>query len=421
MLLVLSGILAYLPAAGQRTWMTAPVRQSYVVDHKADPGPDDVESYIPYNAAYFPMRRVRIALHIFSKDDGSGNLPDNAAAREYINRVINHCNWSYADIEKPRPASQDSAYVLIRDSRIRFILDTVYYHYDTDAWDFAKYTNQANTRTKDTFFNEGAAFSRCEDLYRKYVTEAPGLSGRRKDSTLHVFFLENDKFKGKGMADRLYTNRWVYLSGTYYNYSHDPKNPNHWSSGELLAHELGHALGLHHPFDFAGIADLPSTYRGQSNNVMDYWPSQGRALTPLQLGMLHLGLSGREGKVMKVVIPDWRTYRPDSVVFIPAGDTVHWTGDKFFCCDIVIEPGAVLILKSNLTLPAGAQVRVRKNGTLIVDGGLITTDGDQPWAGVRLVKPKRFLFFGGRSLSSLEFRNGGRLEKAAEPVKEVAF
>ncbi|MGZ5245197.1 MAG: hypothetical protein ACXWD4_14855 [Bacteroidia bacterium] len=388
---------------------TIQVHGDYICNH--------AEAYIPDLPQYSPIKRLRLVVHVFGKDDGSGNLQNTPEQVAFIGSILNHVNWFYTEPELQKPASPK--YWQIPDSRIRFVADTILFHQNTDAWDFKKYVGRYNEDTKDTVYSNPYGQGRAEALYQQYVTSNMQISVKQKDSALHIFFVEAPGFEDKGMAENINSKRWVYSIGAYHHYK---KGKNHWSPAMLLAHEIAHALGLFHPYDFQQCDDLPVTQKGTTNNIVDSYPNEGSAITPCQMGVLHKNLSIEKGRVADIVIRDWCRYIPDSVIRIPAGDTVYFTSQKHFAADVYTESGAVLVVKCTLAMPAGAAIYVAEKSTLIIDGGTITNICGQKWNGVKLEKLGRFLgVIKRKSKGVLVVKNGGKIENAVENVSVEKF
>jgi hypothetical protein len=378
-------------------------------------------NYIPDTLGYTPLKRVRLVLHIFAKADSSGNFRNLPEDRDFIQRILNHMDWYYRETEPLRNPAP--AYYHISDTRIRPVVDTIIWHYDDDAWNFKKYVTYYEAKTKDsTGYSLSAVSSRCEQLYQKFVRDDKTLSSKIRDSALNIFFLEVAMHQDKGMAENLGSKRWAYFTGAYYHFL--DKEKAWWCPGLLMAHEIAHTLGLSHPFDFSSCEDLPLGPKGSTNDLMDAYPNQGRALTPCQMGQMHSNLMGHMfgGNIGDALIRDWCTYHPNETMTIRPGDTVVFKSPHYLWGDLVIESGATLIVKCELSMPPGSEIRVKKGGALIVDGGKIFQQCGGKWKGIKLEARERFLgIFKRRSQAVLEITNGGAVNDADKTVADAKF
>ena len=240
------------------------------------------------------IKYVRIAYHLFNKNDGTGNIPNNPTNRQmlhdftyfYINNKMN--NLSVMNLPTSSPH--------IADSKIQFVLDTIYFWNDTFGWD-------------GTIDNQVPAGSEKGDsLYTTYVVNKHGV--KNKYTTLHVFISGlggNVNGHGGGQAKWFGAKEWVLVNSIYQAYL----NNTMWNASGLLRHELGHALGLYHSWSGDNCNDTPNnpncwdnTQPGcnpNSNNTMDYNVSQD-ALTRCQINTVHYFLLGNQGNISDCII-----------------------------------------------------------------------------------------------------------------------
>lgn len=93
----------------------------------------DRENYSPANPDYIPIKYVRLALHIFQKEDGpEENFTDDDL--DIIHDIFDGVNEVYANLDPVDPGT--SAY--IPDSRIQFVLEdeNIFFWEDDDDWDW---------------------------------------------------------------------------------------------------------------------------------------------------------------------------------------------------------------------------------------------------------------------------------------------
>lgn len=330
--------------------------------------------------------------------------------RDFINKIIIYMQYFYTDAETLKVHNKETGGPYLKDSRIRFVVDTVFFHQNTEDWDVSKYVLKYNAAKKDSELDLNAAESRTEKMYEKYALKNPVLNRTERDSSVNVFFLEVRGNYNKGMSYGLGSKRWLYVLGAYHNYS-QPGEKDLWNSGMVLAHELGHCFGLDHPFDGQQCSDLPRVMRGQTNDMLDYWPNEGRAVTPCQMGIIQYNLAGHSN-IADAVIHDWNEYHPDETINIDTADTVYWDGSRNVLGDIVVSDGSVWIVRGKIGFPPGAGLYIKPSSKVIVDGGALVSAYPKggKWKGVILEKRKQFLFFGKKKQASISIFHNGLVE-----------
>jgi len=186
------------------------------------------------------------------------------------------------------------------------------------------------------------------------------------------------------------------------------KQPTVGSSENVLSHELGHILGLPHTFgntcdgniraddsfldtyhpdcNLAWIpasataqytSDCGGQLTGVSNNIMGY-NSTRNYLSPLQIAKIHMYASNE--LLLMTKIDGINTYDASSSVTIIGNET--WSYSKIIKGDVIINPGAKLIVNCKVFFTHYGKVVVKAGGQLIVDGGTLTSIGNYLWNGI---------------------------------------
>lgn len=353
-----------------------------------DKNPCDLyENYTPSIPEHTPIKNVCIAIHVFQKDDGTANFQQKPNHIKWIKKIVASVNATMGSLPPMRLESK-SAHIV--DSRIRYKLDTIFFHRDDSAWNMKCKQHYTKECRMSKAFGDG--------LYKKYIIENPVVVN--KYNCVHIFMGENQKLKGRasGIGDK----RWTIVSDSYNLY----KEGNFWLPAGLIRHELGHNIGLLHTWNQNDGCDDTPRNLGKwncdtcSNNMMDYNASMA-ALTECQLGRAHYYLSGKRGNIADAIIKDYCTY--DSLyIDIRPGENVVWKSEKHLKGDIIIRRNATLTIMCLVSLPENAEIIIKKKGKLIIDGGIITNICGNKWKGISAKAKNKD--------SYIEIKNNGRIE-----------
>lgn len=216
-----------------------------------------------------PVKKIRITIHVFQKDDGSDNIPDNSTGEDWIEDAVDQTN---AWMRQMGTYNQNPS-ASIDDSRIEYDLKNIYFWQNSTM--HAKGDNSISNG------NSLHSFVKGKSIAYKY-------------SSIHIFIPGNffgDGDSNQGRACGIGCEKWVILEDVYHRYVNGGSQGK-WEVANLMRHELGHCLNLFHTDDDDLCGDTPEA---GSNNVMHPDGGSQHALTQCQAGRMHYWLNNDAG------------------------------------------------------------------------------------------------------------------------------
>ena len=371
------------------------------------------EEYAPDTnyLSHYPMRYVRINVHVVRNDDGTMNFSEEEGTKyvKHLVKISNNALMNNRVLNLPADHSIPNLPI-----NYQYVLcgelddptdDGIYFIDDTERNDF------------NSLDHRNMADSRLYDAY-----------GKRKDDVLNVFLMENNDtsdYTSRGIGMR----NWVKVGSCYA--SLKKRNRAAWAMKGLFNHEIGHSLGLAHTWSgYDGCEDTPIhpncwnyTESGPcmlpSNNMMDYNANQN-ALSPCQIGLIHMGLSWDHMPSRKFVVKRWCEYIADSTITINAGDSVSWNVPKDLEGDIWLKKKSVLVINQRINLAPGAVIRLTKSSKLFLgEKGIIKSDCGKDWGGFIVTGWK--LFAKNRLRKAVSFSNEQLQNHTFSKLERKAF
>jgi len=228
-----------------------------------------------------PIKTIRVTVHIFQKNDGSGNF----ANANWVSGAVNDCNNIWGNLN-PMTTPTNSPYY--QDSRVRVQIVGTYVWQNTTMWGLS---------------NWHASSADGQQMYNFVMGQA---SVQNKATSIHLLFPGEPQtnpegvIKEGGRVPGIGDKRWAMFANVHHLHQLDPIN--YWPRGVIL-HELGHNLGLLHAWPGDICLDTPTGTQYKDSlgrNIMDYNTNQ-TALTRCQISEMHWHILHDEGDLRDVV------------------------------------------------------------------------------------------------------------------------
>ena len=378
----------------------------------------------------YPIRTVRIAFHVIHKDspNDESHIPENATSYSWFQERIDSMNSMFSAPSLPNYSHYGRRSF---DARLRTELYDVYHHansYFHFGIDPQYYKSQVPPGIYYDAFVKNGINPKTGTYYSNF----------EKNNVLHIFCFgqESQGVGGSSSGDR----RSIRVTGDFGTYKTNlwngtkPQNLN-----DNVVHELGHNFGLPHnhinscqniddefiyacdytlggfKFDHQNVASNNFMSKGCNFPKRNFTFCQERRMTYRANGYV----SGAYLDLNSVA------YAPNNYTAV-LKHTNPVTNNRIYTLnyplqaygDIVIENDITFIVQCELKMPKDAHIWVKPGGTLIVDGGKISTDCGDYWGGIIVLGNPNYSQTDRQGHNNalqqglVEIKNGALIEKA---------
>lgn len=463
----------------------------------------NLATYIPKGGAAAirnaPIKKIAVNFNVMQKSNGSGNFQNTANDRNRLKQILAWVNQFYSS-GAPSDVVAGVNGLPNHDSKIRFSLgssgqERIYFYQDDNLWAQGANTtllqnavanaDPARMRYLNIFFTGGFY---CAGVKDQNIVITNGGSGYTSAPTVTfstgsaqataqiqngqvVAITINNNGANSGCYNGI-TPPQITLSGgggsgasaivttlaggasAYASFPSQSNltanqqvvmlqntgNGDDWVAAGILAHELGHILGLVHTYLGGGgsancnnddeyLSDIFGIHPGTCPHVANWGadasdngiPNHEKITnnvvggnkevnyeSPMQAGQMHRSLA----------ISSLRRHVLETYSSIPLSITADetWDFDIKLYRDINVEAGVTLTLACKVVMPSEGEISVQPGGRLILDGATVTAEANwnSMWQGIRLIS-------GGASSqypiasspqAVLEMKNGAVIENA---------
>ena len=334
-----------------------------------------LSNYIP--SASTPIIYIPINFNIFQNASGTSNFPNNSTSISNLNQIFNWMNAYF--INNTQPSDPIAGVSFIPDTRIRFVLNNIYFYKDT-------LSNNISVST---------SLSTCLNRIRQYDNQ--------RMNQLNICFTDGYDPNASGYSMLTSFNSMSLDLGvlTYQKYNNGD-NVGYYATAGHLAHELLHNLYLNHTYKNSccpDICDISNSdflddvfidfdtancplankvdgcdicYHTGGFNCDPYSPNN-TCTNNIMGGTQYLGYfspkqMGRIHKALKLSCIARYSYAENSNTVTTIDTSEHWDFNLKFYTNLSITNNSTVRVGCELLLPKDGIITIDSGSTLIFEG-----------------------------------------------------